>query len=295
LKHPTANLDILKSSLDHFIHLTTVYSNPLPIPLKSGVTIHAFVVFQTKKNKAESEETCWWSLEKNGKYIVLQQSPVKEDVTEKLYDPPEKKEHVQRLGPVKLLESARGNLDFLINLLRAIWKTSQINKSYHLLYSNCQNFASFVFENSNLHGKKWSTPISSVVDRIGLRNTKTKSEVTGTASKYTSNLVDGKGIFYNAMIKGRRQDFEDLAVNLTSESLNSVDSLGYTLLEWATAFSTSDWPIDQFLREKGAKIQTDDEGLFRRNVFFIALKFLNPDKDGQTGPHWHLMALTFVA
>jgi hypothetical protein len=97
------------------------------------------------------------------------------------------------------------------------------------------------------------------------------------------------------MIKGRRQDFEDLAVNLTSESLNSVDSLGYTLLEWATAFSTSDWPIDQFLREKGAKIQTDDEGLFRRNVFFIALKFLNPDKDGQTGPHWHLMALTFVA
>ncbi len=69
LKHPTANLGILKSSLDHFIHLTTVYSNPLPIPLKSGVTIHAFVVFQTKKNKAESEETCWYSMEKNGKYI----------------------------------------------------------------------------------------------------------------------------------------------------------------------------------------------------------------------------------
>ncbi len=75
-------------------------------------------MFQTKKNKADSKET-WWSLEKNGQYIVLQQSPVKDDVTEKLYDP-ERKEHVQRLGPVKLLESARSNLDVLINLLRAI-------------------------------------------------------------------------------------------------------------------------------------------------------------------------------
>ncbi|EFX66680.1 hypothetical protein DAPPUDRAFT_262728 [Daphnia pulex] len=74
-------------------------------------------------------------------------------------------------------------------------------------------------------------------------------------------------------IEGRRQDFEDLAGNLTSESLNSVDSQGYTLLEWATVFSTSDWPIDQFLMEKGAEIQTD-ERLFRRNVFFIALQYL---------------------
>jgi ankyrin repeat protein len=39
--------------------------------------------------------------------------------------------------------------------------------------------------------------------------------------------------------------------------------------------------MDQFLIEKGAKIQTDEE-TFRRNVFFIALKFLDPDKDGQT-------------
>ena len=58
-------------------------------------------------NESNSEKT-WWSLEKNGKYIVLQQSPVKKDVMYKLYDP-EKKKHVQRLEPVKLRESARNN------------------------------------------------------------------------------------------------------------------------------------------------------------------------------------------
>jgi ankyrin repeat protein len=62
--------------------------------------------------------------------------------------------------------------------------------------------------------------------------------------------------------------------------LNSVDSQGYTLLEWATVFSTSDWPIDQFLIEKGAKIQTD-EGTFRRNVFFIALQYLPSNKESR--------------
>ncbi len=28
-----------------------------------------------------------------------------------------------------------------------------------------------------------------------------------------------------------------------------VDSIGYTLLEWATVFSTPDWPIVEFLME----------------------------------------------
>jgi hypothetical protein len=117
LRNPTVNLDILKSSLKDIIVHAMVYSNPLPIPIKSGVTIHAFVVFQTM-NESNSEKT-WWSLEKNGKYIVLQQSLVKKDVMYKLYDP-EKKEHVQRLEPVELRESARGNYKTLVYLLRAI-------------------------------------------------------------------------------------------------------------------------------------------------------------------------------
>ncbi|XP_046647767.1 serine/threonine-protein phosphatase 6 regulatory ankyrin repeat subunit B-like [Daphnia pulicaria] len=279
LGNPEANVDILKSSLqDEKVATAQVFTNPLPISLKLDVACHAFVFFVTWNLKTNN--VMCYSMEKNGQYIVLQQSPVKEDVMYKLYDP-EKKILVKRLGPVKRESFARGNGKELEYLIRAIWKTNQLTTKYNLLFSNCQHFAEFVFKQASYGEKKWSTWISSVVDRIGLRNTKTKSEVTGTESKYTSNLVDGKGIFYNAMIKGRRKDFEDLAGKLTSESLNSVDSLGYTLLEWATVFSTSDWPIDQFLIGKGAKIQTD-EGTFRRNVFFIALKFLHPDKDGQT-------------
>jgi hypothetical protein len=55
-----------------------------------------------------SKVTWWSSLEKNGKYIVLQQSLEKDDVTQKLYDA-EKKDHVKRFEPVKTQKSARGN------------------------------------------------------------------------------------------------------------------------------------------------------------------------------------------
>ncbi|EFX68516.1 hypothetical protein DAPPUDRAFT_260034 [Daphnia pulex] len=100
---------------------------------------------------------------------------------------------------------------------------------------------------------------------------------TGTTSAVWlrhSDIIDHGGTAASGLLSTEPiEDFEDLAGNLTSESLNSVDSQGYTLLEWATVFSTSDWPIDQFLMEKGAEIQTD-ERLFRRNVFFIALQYL---------------------
>jgi hypothetical protein len=91
------------------------------------------------------------------------------------------------------------------------------------------------------------------------------------AVKYGSIINDDKFDYYKAIIEGRKKDFEELVENnMTRESLNSVDLQGYTLLEWATAFSTSDWPMDQYLKEKGAKTESDD-GLFRQHVFLIAL------------------------
>jgi hypothetical protein len=108
LRNLIKKLLILKSSLKDIIIHATVFSNPLPIPLKSGVTIiHAFVVFKTE-SQMNSKVTWWSSLEKNGKYIVLQQSLEKDDVTQKLYDA-EKKDHVKRFEPVKTQKSARGN------------------------------------------------------------------------------------------------------------------------------------------------------------------------------------------
>ncbi|XP_046647766.1 uncharacterized protein LOC124337789 [Daphnia pulicaria] len=265
LRNPKANLGILKCSLQNEkVVVAAVCTNPLPIPLKTDVTIHAFVVLKTHNLKTKND--MYYSMEKNGQYIVLQQSPNMDDVEEKLYDPEEKK-LVKRLGPVKRESFIRGNEKDLEYLIRAIWETNQLSTKYNLLSSNCQDFAEFVFEEASFGGMKWSTPISR------LRNKKSHIEIEAGLQKYNGRK-DAKFAYYKAMAEGRRRGFEDLANNLTSESVNSVDSQGYTLLEWATVFSTSDWPIDQFLREKGAEIQTDDEGLFRRNVFFIALEYL---------------------
>jgi ankyrin repeat protein len=280
LRNPKENLDILNimhSLQDEIVKVAMVCTNPLPIPLKTAVTIHAFVVLKTQNLKTKN--VMWYSMEKNGQYIVLQQSPNIVDVMYKLYDHEEQK-LVKRLGPVKRESFARGNGKELEYLIRAIWKTNQVSTKYNLLFSNCQNFAEFVIEKACFRGNKWSTWISSIVDRIGLSNKKSQTEIEADTLKYNGRK-DAKFAYYKFMAEGRRQDFEELVGNLTSESLNSVDSQGYTLLEWATVFSTSHWPIDKFLREKGAKIQTDDEGLFRRNVFFIALQYLPSKKESR--------------
>jgi ankyrin repeat protein len=275
LRNPKANVGILKSSLKDVITHVQVYSNPLPVAmLRSEVTIHAFVAITTKNRRTKKE--MWYSIEKNGKNIVLQQSPYEYDVTEKLYDA-EKMELVQRPEPVTERKSARGNFRGLERLLRAIWETNQLSTNYHLLFSNCQNLASFVFRKSNSR-KKWSTVTSAIVDRFGLRNKKTKSESLADSMKYNWIEKDDKFAYYKAMIERNRKDLEKLiANNLTNESINSVDSQGYTLLEWARVFSTSDWPIDQYLKDVGAR-NTSNEKTFRRNVFFIALQFLSSNK-----------------
>jgi ankyrin repeat protein len=278
LRNPKANVDILKSSLqDEIVIGALVCTNPLPaIPVKTAVTFHAFVVFKTENSKTKNG--MWYSMEKNGQYIVLQQSPNDDDVEKKLYDPVEKK-LVQRQEPVEQGRYVTGNEKELEYLLRAIWNTKQLSTTYNLLFSNCQNFAEFVFEEASFGGMKWSTWISAFVDRIGLSHKKSQTEIEADTLDY-NRRKDAKFVYYKAMAEGRRQDFEELAGNLTNESLNSVDSQGYTLLEWATVFSTSDWPIDQFLIKKGAETPAD-EGKFRRNVFFIALQYLLSNKESR--------------
>jgi hypothetical protein len=165
LRNPKANFDILKSSSqDEIVIYAAVCTNPLPAtPNITGFTFHAFVVFGTLNFK--TKEKMWYSMEKNGKYIVLQQSPVKDEVTEKLYDD-EKKEFVKRLGPVKRKNVVIGNGKELEYLIRAIWKTNQLSTKYHLLLSNCQHFASFVIEKATMGEKKWSFGLVGLVDDL---------------------------------------------------------------------------------------------------------------------------------
>jgi hypothetical protein len=70
LKTPKANLGTLKSSLqDEIVKLAGVCTNPLPA-IRKAVAFHAFVVFRTLNFK--TKEKMFYSMEKNGQYIVLQ-------------------------------------------------------------------------------------------------------------------------------------------------------------------------------------------------------------------------------
>ena len=278
LASPNENLSMLKSSMGDLIRNVTVYSNPLPIPLKvPGVTFHAFVVFKTARFRwfRNSEET-WWSLEKNGQYIILQQSTNEDDVIKKIYDT-ETKTTVERLGPIKKQKSDWA-FEHVSELMRIIVNTNRIIRlyePYHLLYSNCQNFASFVFKELCYGLEKWSTVTRAIVDQIGLKKKKIEPKIEyRIADKYKWILNDENFDCYTAMMEGTSKDFEKLIKNLSIKTINSVDSQGYTLLEWATVYSTSDWPIDEELKKKGAQIPSNEEGLFRRNVFFISLQYL---------------------
>ena len=198
LRSPKANLSILQTSMGDWIRKVTVYSNSLPIRLHQlkDVTIHAFVVFQTW-NDYFHNSTMWWSLEKNGTYIVLQQSPNKDDVINKIYDT-EKKTSVERLGPIQKQKSYL-TFEDVSDLMQIIVDTNKINERYHLLYSNCQNFASFVFEKLSHGREKWSTVTSAIVDRFAREKKEIQPKIKVNAEKYGSILKDENFDFYRAI------------------------------------------------------------------------------------------------
>jgi hypothetical protein len=116
----------------------------LGIPLKLKMTFHAYVVFQTQDTK---EKKMWWSFEKNGEDIVLQQSPKKKDVSDHIYDK-EKTQKIPRPKKVKqqLRAQAQGTLE---NLLKYFWNAGQLPRSYHLLLSNCWHFAGIILKKNH--------------------------------------------------------------------------------------------------------------------------------------------------
>jgi hypothetical protein len=167
-------------------------------------------------------------MEKNGQYIVLQQSTNRDDVMYKLYDPVEKK-LVKRLGPVKRESFARGNGKDLEYLIRAIWKTKQLSTKYHLLSSNCHKFAEFVFKEASLGGKKWSTWISRL---FGLRNKKSQTECPANyyeGKKWSISLNRAKGKYFTKqLLYVQHVDKEkDTASTISEQSLREC-FLGHT-------------------------------------------------------------------
>ncbi|XP_046462731.1 uncharacterized protein LOC124208913 [Daphnia pulex] len=93
---------------------------------------HVFIVFKTT---SEIDGEYWYSLEKNTKHIVLQQSRNKEDVKDKLEGEPRKR--------VKLIREDLEGKGSIKDLFAILLKHEVIQELYNVAGSNCQSFVSF--------------------------------------------------------------------------------------------------------------------------------------------------------
>jgi ankyrin repeat protein len=255
-----SSIDILKSALSDEIVNVEVYTCPMKGYPKW--ILHAYAVFQTKNKE---NEVMWWSFDKNGHHIVLQQSRKEEDVIKKMYD--EKEKTIERPKPFNKEKTAEANRS-LESLLRIIYDTYQLGEFYHLFLSNCWNFASFVFKHTNNQRKKWKPPISPKLLKCLNITLAPVIEQHGHNETSIQKSRNQQGFLRLALLeKMELEEFQRLT--RTIQSINEMDDQGYTLLEWAEAFSRDD--IKNYLvREKGVQSTSAKPN----NVFFIALEYV---------------------
>jgi ankyrin repeat protein len=246
----------------------------LGIPWKFKTTSHAYVVFQTQDTKkTKKKKKMWWSFEKNGEYIVLQQSPNEKDVTECIYDNTKTK-NISRLKPVKeeIRAPAQGTLE---NLLRYFLNTGQFSLSYHLFLSNCWQFAKLIFDKLNTTWKEWTPPVgyknlkvmnpfsSTVIGRSGLD--------AETAMNY-NQIDDNNTINTSLRLAIRDGNLNQLQTLLKNhpKTIDSVDARGYTLIEWAQVFSKK---AEEDLNRINPvrEVQEDASSRKKNDKLFIAL------------------------
>lgn len=272
----SAKFKVLKQSFGNQIFDIGVYSKPLPIVPDVFIAFHAFAVFRTNQIPESESAAMWWSFEKNGKYVILQQSPNKADVVESVFDVNEEKIGA-RLLPVKELTAAQGKYMSLEALLESILFSSQLSTAYHVWSANCQKFASYVFQTANGEREKWKTlTCGSLPDE--------KETLFGAgvnAIRYDSIAKQDKLIpYYQAILeKEGLPEFKRILSNYAGEFINQVDCHGYTLLDWARAFSRDDLE-NHLIEHKGAvHHQPTDSKSSRQNIFHIAMQYLDSKKD----------------
>ena len=261
------------SSLNLEITDLRIYSVPLTTEIQISPFIHTFIVFRTVNKKKKKE--MWWSLEKLTDYIVLQQSRYESQVRDIKWDTKEQifVNRFENLEKVKHEKKAKCQAK-LKDLWDLIVKERILIDPYHFLCSNCQKFASYIFNKLNKDGIKWKAPVS--MKRLTIDPTekiKFKIEKIGI-NDFILSLNDKKRRDAIMEIINENQDSEksiqQLSImELVNKQINSRDRQGYTLLEWAKAFERHD--IMNYLKGKGAT-ETDN---FLRNVIFIALQYRN--------------------
>jgi hypothetical protein len=152
-----------------------VYSSPLTnLNRNEKLLYHAFAIFQTKN--IEGGQTAWWSVEKNGEYIVLQRTikPDQSYIRDYLYAQQNSQEYAtmkKRNTPIKLLAESSGR-GTLFDFLRALSNRQDLNERYHFISSNCQEFASFVFNTISGEKKKWNGTVDGALMKTFTREKK---------------------------------------------------------------------------------------------------------------------------
>ena len=131
-----------------------------------------------------------------------------------------------------------------------------------------------MFRKANGEGKTWKTLTS------GSAANENENLLGVGADTIRYNSIDRetkRSPFYQALIEnGEMAELKVILANYTSEFIKQIDCLGYTLLEWADAFSRDD--VKKYLIEKGA-IKSE----LHQNVFFIALQYVD-SKDELNDP-----------
>lgn len=156
-----------------------VCSSPLTkLNRNENLLYHAFAVFKTVN--VVSGQTVWWSVEKNGEHIVLQRT-VNQDqsfVRDYLYTEDESQKFMKtRNTPVKMLSESPGR-GTLFDFLRALFDRHDLNERYHFFASNCQEFASFVFNTISGKRKKWNATVDGALMKTLTRKKKYPSIFT---------------------------------------------------------------------------------------------------------------------
>jgi ankyrin repeat protein len=99
-----------------------------------------------------------------------------------------------------------------------MWENQQISEPYHLLFFDCPDFETFVFEKLR---KKWSTMTSAIVDRIGLKKKKIQPKII--AHQY---LPENKKLF---------ESFDEIDINGVNPTGDTSLHLALNGEEWELA------------------------------------------------------------
>ena len=117
--------------IDEPIESIAIYSHKLyDIQLTQGLLYHSFVVLKTSK--------WWWTIEKNTEGITIQRS-------KKLRFVIDWYRRSERPSPLTLRKEGNSKAT-MHDLIRSLYYSGELNKTYNFLTSNCQVFANRIFD-----------------------------------------------------------------------------------------------------------------------------------------------------